>query len=80
MRSLLKGESTIVINCVTGESKSFILGREAAVFIGINKSALAKYIGKQNFYLGRGFFVYKSFFFIWIVFTKVKLIKKQLRV
>jgi hypothetical protein len=59
--SLLKGESTIVINRVTGESTSFISGREAAVFIGINQSALAKYISKQDFYLGRGFFVYKSF-------------------
>lgn len=34
---------------------------EAAVFIGINQSTLAKYISKQDFYLGRGFFVYKSF-------------------
>jgi hypothetical protein len=61
VNSLLKGESTIVINRVTGESTSFISGREAAVFIGINQSALAKYISKQDFYLGRGFFVYKSF-------------------
>ena len=35
---------------------------EAAVFIGINQSTLAKYISKQDFsYAGRGFFVYKSF-------------------
>lgn len=61
VNSLLKGESTIVINRVTGESKSFISGREAAVFIGINQSTLAKYTSKQNFYLGRGFLVYKSF-------------------
>lgn len=60
IKSLLKGVSTIVINITTGECKSFVSGREAAKFIGVNQSLIAKYINKQNFYLGRGFFVYKS--------------------
>lgn len=60
INSLLNGVSTIVVNNLTNESKSFVSGREAAKFIGINQSALAKYISKQNFYLGRGFLVYKS--------------------
>ena len=57
---IVDGES-MVINRVTGESKSFISGIKAAVFIGIYQRAVAKYISKQNFYLGRGFFVYISF-------------------
>jgi len=44
----------------SGEIKNFVSGREAAKFIGMNQSGLAKYISKQNFYLGRGFLVYKS--------------------
>ncbi len=51
---------TIVIDLTTNEVKSFNSGREAAMFIGIHQSGLAKYIKKQEFYLGQGFFVYKS--------------------
>nr|ATI20437.1 GIY-YIG endonuclease [Juglanconis juglandina] len=57
----LKGESTIVINIVTEEEQNFISGREAAKFIGVQQSTISKYIRKDNFYLGRGFLVYKSF-------------------
>lgn len=53
--SLLKGITTILVNTNTGESNAFVSGREAAKFIGINQSALTKYIRKQKFYLGRGF-------------------------
>lgn len=56
----LKGESTIVINTATEEKQCFISGREAAKFIGIQQSTISKYIRKNNFYMGRGFLVYKS--------------------
>lgn len=60
INSLLKGVQTIVIDIETNEIESFISGREAAKFIGINQSGLAKYLSKQNFYLGRGYLVHKS--------------------
>lgn len=56
----LKGVSTIVVNMVTKEEQSFISGLDAANFIGITRGAISKYMIKQNFYLGRGFLVYKS--------------------
>lgn len=59
--SLLKGESTIVINLTASEMKDFISGIKAAKFIGINQSELAKILIKYKFYLGRDFFVYKSY-------------------
>nr|WDW20834.1 hypothetical protein [Valsa mali var. pyri (nom. inval.)] len=62
VKSLLKGESTIVIKNITGETQSFVSNWEAAKFIGINQSGLSKYISKKFFYLDRGFFVYKSSF------------------
>jgi len=60
VNSLLKGVYTIVKDMDSDEIKNFVSGREAAKFIGMHQSGLAKYISKQNFYLGRGFLVYKS--------------------
>lgn len=58
--TILKGESTLVMNNITGEIKSFVSSRKAAEFIGIHQSYLAKSFVKNKFYLGRGFLVYKS--------------------
>lgn len=60
VNSLLKGVYTIVKDMDSNEITNFVSGREAAKFIGMHQSGLAKYINKQNFYLGRGFLVYKS--------------------
>lgn len=56
----LKGESTIVINAITKEEQYFISGREAAKFIGVQQSTISSHIRNNNFYLGKGFLVYKS--------------------
>lgn len=67
----LKGVSTIVVNTVTKEDQSFISGRDAAKFIGLNQSTIAKYISKNHFYLGGGFLVYKSSIALDDIFSSV---------
>jgi ethanolamine utilization cobalamin adenosyltransferase len=58
--SLLKGETTLVVNNITGENKIFISLRKAAEFLGINQSYIAKSIKNPKFYFGRDYLVYKS--------------------
>lgn len=65
--SLLASQPSVVGGCFipsgdsgTEEKQYFISGREAAKFIGVQQSTISKYIRKNNFYLGRGYLVYKS--------------------
>ena len=58
--ALSKGDNTIVKNIVTEDILSFVSIREAAEYIGIHHSLIAKSIKSQKFYLGRDYLVYKS--------------------
>lgn len=62
--SRLNGEYTIVINSISGENLVFVSVRKAAYFYwvaGPHQSYIAKSLIIKNFYLGRGFLVYKSY-------------------
>ena len=58
--ALSKGDNTMVKNIVTEDILSFVSIREAAEYIGIHHSLIAKSIKSKKFYLGRYYLVYKS--------------------
>ena len=58
--TLSKGVRILVRNNEDGEVQSFVSIRQAAKFIGVQPSHVAKQLREDNFYLGRGYFVYSS--------------------
>ena len=58
--TLSKGVKIIVRDNEDGKIQSFVSIRQAAIFLGIQPSYVAKQLRENSFYLGKGFLVYSS--------------------